>query len=647
VTDVASKVASGATDNSTHVKPGVEAPGADVCLRIARTRFAAGDLPDAYAWLARVADSPGPFVTWASAASTLTKFEALEPPAVRRSARVALAGSYTTSQLGSLLRVAGLRRRLHLDIYETGFDQYAQEILDPGSRLYEFRPDYVIIAPHDGSVGFPLLTTAGDIGPTLEAEVRRWRSLWEAVQANSSARVIQHNIAIRPETAWGHVATRVRGARDEMLRALNGDLAEAADENVLIVDCDRVAAATGKSRWFDNRYWHLAKQAVALDALPELARHTAAVVAAAEGLSSKCIALDLDNTLWGGVVAEDGLSGIQLGGSAQGEAFLAFHDYLLALRSRGVILAVASKNNEADAREPFEHHPDTRLRLDHFASFHANWNDKPSSLTAIARELNIGLDAIAFVDDNPAEREVVRQLLPDVEVVSLPPDPSGYVRALSDSLLFEMASLTSEDVARAGYYQARAAAAAGAERANSLDDFYASLGMEAFVAPFDELNLPRIAQLVGKTNQFNVTTRRHGANELREFMDDPRTITMYLRLRDQFGDHGLVAVLIAREESGVADIDTWLMSCRVIGRTVENEMLARLCALALERGITRLRGTFIPTAKNSVVQDVFEQFGFTLRSNNASAETWEYDIDERGIIDSEFIRPWTEPVAHA
>ncbi len=645
--NVETNLRSGASDELVQVKPDVDSPEPAFCLRMARARFAADDLAGAYAWLVRVADSPGPFVTWASAAGALAKFEAREAPPARRSARVALAGGYTTSQLGSLLRLAALRRRLRLEIYESGFDLYTQEILDPASALYDFAPDYVIIAPHDGSVGFRPLTEASDVERTLDDELRRWRSLWEAVQTNSSARVIQHNLAIRPVTAWGHVGMRVRGTRDEMLHALNARLAEAAGETTLIVDCDRIAAAVGKFRWFDDRYWHLAKQAVALDAIPELARHTAAVLAAAEGLSSKCIALDLDNTLWGGVVAEEGLEGIQLGGSPQGEAYVAFHEYLLALRSRGIILAVASKNNDADAREPFERHPDARLRIEDFAAFHANWDDKPTSLRAISSELGLGLEDIVFVDDNPAERVLVRQVLPEVEVVRMPPDPSGYVRALSDSLLFEMPSLTREDLGRAGHYRARTAAAACARETTSLDDFYASLEMEAHVAPFDELNLPRIAQLVGKTNQFNLTTRRHALSELRALMDDEKSITMYLRLRDQFGDHGLVAVMIAREESDVMDIDTWLMSCRVIGRTVEREMLARLCVLGLERGITRLRGTFIPTTKNGVVEKVFEGFGFTLRSTEVGTTTWEYDIDEQGIINSEFIRPWSEQVSYA
>lgn len=629
------------------LKSSAHAPDAGPLLQAARERAAAGDTAAAYRSLAGVAEFTGPFTAWAAAAALLAKLEAEEPPASRRRARVAVAGSYTTSQLGPLLRLAALRRGVHLELYEAGFGLYTQEILDPSSDLYAFAPDYVVIAPHEGAIGFPQLTDAADVDEALNGEVERWVTLWNAVRSHSSARVVQHMIAIRPETAWGHVAPRVGGTRDAMLSALNARLAEAAGAEVLTVDCDRIAGAFGKARWFDDRYWHLAKQAVALDALPELARHTAAVLTAAEGLSCKCVALDLDNTLWGGVIAEDGLSGIELGNGARGEAYVAFQEYLLALRSRGIILAVASKNNDADAREPFEQHPDTRLRLDDFAAFQANWNDKPSSLRAIARDLSIGLEAIVFVDDNPAEREIVHQVLPEVEVLPLPPDPSGYVRALSDSLLLEMAAVTSDDFRRAGQYQARAAAAAQASQAASLDEFYASLGMEALVAPFDELNLPRITQLVGKTNQFNVTTRRHGPQEIRAFMEDDRYVTMYLRLRDQFGDHGLVAVLVARHEGDVLDIDTWLMSCRVIGRTVENEMLSRLCALALDRGATRLRGTFVPTAKNAVVKDIFERFGFTHVLGDADEPTvWEYDIDEQGGIESDFIRAWAEPVAH-
>jgi FkbH-like protein len=631
-----------ARNGRERVAENTAARGPEDWLADARQKFVAGETAGAYMSLRRVADSRGSFRSWAAAAAALTKFEEHAAPPARRAVRLAIAGSYTTSQLGPLLRLAALRRGIAVELYETGFDLYVQEVLDPRSGLHAFGPDYVLFAPHEGTVLFPTLTDDGDVERTLDAEVSRWQSLWEAVRTHSGARVIQH----RPETALGHLSTRIRGSRDEMLRTLNVRLAQAAGD-VLIVDCDRIAGDLGKSRWFDDRFWHVAKQAVALDALPELARHTAAVLAGAEGLSSKCVVLDLDNTLWGGVIAEDGLAGIKLGGNAQGEAYVAFQEYLLALRSRGIILAVVSKNNDADAREPFERHPDMRLRLDDLAVFLANWDDKPTNLRAVASTLDIGLESLVFVDDNPAEREITRQLLPEIEVPELPPDASGYVRALSDTLLFESAKLTAEDLRRADQYKARAAAAVLRTQAGSLEDFYASLGMEALVAPFDELNMPRIAQLVGKTNQFNLTTRRHSEHELRAMADDDRYVTQYLRLRDKFGDHGLVAVLIAQVDGDVADIETWLMSCRVIGRTVENEMLMRLCESARGRDVRFLRGTFSPTAKNGLARDVFAQFGFRLLSADHGRTTWEYDIDEQGIISSDFIQPWRDAFAHA
>jgi FkbH-like protein len=622
-----------------------EMPEPALCLKIARELHRIGDHGLAFRWLGRIADTRGSFMAWASGAAALSKFERQAAPPARRSVRLAVAGTYTTSQLGRLLRLAALRRGIKVEVFETGFNAYVQEVLDPGSALYAFDPDYVLLAPHDGAIQFPAFSANPDA--MLDDEVARWQSLWQAITRHSRARVIQHNIAIRPESAWGHLSSRVPASRDEMLRALNTRLGSAAGDGVAIVDCDRIAATVGKNRWFDARYWHLAKQAVALDALPELARHTAAVLAGAEGLSSKCVVLDLDNTLWGGVIAEEGLAGLHLGDGPKGEPYVTFQEYLLALRARGILLAVVSKNNDHDAREPFLNHPDMRLRLADIAAFRANWTDKATNLRSVSEELNIGLDSLVFVDDSPAERQVVRQLLPEVEVPVLPTEASDYVRALSETLLFEASALTSEDLARADQYRVRAAAASLQQQAGSLEEFYASLGMEAFVAPFDELNLPRIVQLIGKTNQFNVTTRRHGRPEVLEFMHDPRCITQYLRLRDHFGDHGLVAVLIACQADDAYEIDSWLMSCRVIGRTVENEMLSRLCESVVQRGCSRVRGTFIPTAKNEVVRDVFAQLGFVLVASENGRTTWEYDITEKGIPTSEYIRPTPDALLHA
>jgi FkbH-like protein len=613
-----------------------ELPDPAACVQRARASFARGDVSDAYGWLLRVADQPSSFRTWASAATALRKFETQAPPASRRSVRVAIAGSYTTSQLGALLRLASLRRGVHVELHEADFDTYVQQILDPASALYAFDPDYVILAPHDGAIPFPPFSE--DVDAALDAEVSRWTALWDTVSRHSRARVIQHNIAIRPDGPWGHVSARVPGSREEMLRALNMRLARAATDGVLLVDCDRLAGAVGKSHWFDDRYWHLSKQAVALDALPHLARHTAAILAAAEGLSAKCVVLDLDNTLWGGVIAEDGLAGIALGNGPAGEAHVSFQEYLLALRSRGIILAVVSKNNDADAREPFEQHPDMRLALSDMSVFVANWTDKATNLRRVASELNIGLDALVFVDDNPAERQVVRQMLPEVEVIALPTEPAGYVRALADSLLFESAIVTADDLTRAEQYKARAAAAALEQETVSLEDFYASLAMEAVISPFDEMNLSRIVQLIGKTNQFNLTTRRHGLADVREFMDDDRYVTAYLRLRDRFGDHGLVALMIAEQQGEAMEIDTWLMSCRVIGRTVENAMFRRLCEAALEQGCTSVRGTFIRSAKNNIVADLFPRLGFDPISEGPEESRWAYDLSAIGLPASDHIR---------
>ena len=606
-------------------------------VKVARACFAAGDIDTAYRWLGRVGETRGPFRLWASAATSLSRFEARQLPATRRTVRVAVAGSYTTSHLGALLRVAALRRGIYVELYEAGFNSYAQELLDPGSALYRFDPDYVLIAPHEGSTSFPFLSS--EPAAALQQETARWTALWESVGRHSRARIIQHTIVTRPDSAWGHISVRVPGARDDLLRALNARLAEAADDRVLLVDCERVAGAFGKERWFDDRYWHTAKQAVALDALPDLARHTAAVLAAAEGLGSKCLVLDLDNTLWGGVIGEDGLAGIDVGRTSRGEAFVAFQHYLTALRSRGVLLAVVSKNNDVDAREPFERHPDMRLHLDDFAVFCANWDDKASNIKRVASQLNLGLDSFVFVDDNPAERQVVRHVLPEVDVIELPGEPDGYVRALADSLLFEGATVTSEDLARADQYRARAAAQDLEHQATSLEEFYASLDMEAFVAPFDELNVARIVQLIGKTNQFNLTTRRHGLAQVEAFMDDGRFITRYVRLRDRFGDHGLIALMIAKQDGLSIDIDTWLMSCRVIGRTVEDVMLSELCAIAAERGCTTIRGSFVPTSKNAVVADLFARLGFRQAAvHDDGSSTWTYDINDVGVHPNEYIR---------
>lgn len=618
---------------------GHEVPPADLCVKLARAHAREDNADEAYRWLTRVVDGGDSFTAWMAGAALLDELRQKAAPPVRRSVKVALTGSYTTSQLGAALRLAALRRGIDVTLFEGNYDQYRQELMDPASALYAFEPDYIVLALHAGAAELPHLSEAP--ADAVEEELRRWRSVWEQVAEQSTAQVIHHTFAIPPEEPLGHLTGRVSGSRHRMLQEVNARLPEDASDRVTFVDVDRLSGYFGKARWFDARYWHRSKQAVSLEALPLLARHSAAVIAAHLGLSRKCLVLDLDNTLWGGVIGEDGLSGIKLGsGDPRGEAFLAFQESILRLKERGIVLAVASKNNDADAREPFERHPDMRIRLDDISVFIANWDDKPANLQRIASTLDIGLDALVLVDDNPAEREIVRELLPGVEVVHLGPDPAGYARALADSLFFEPAMLTKEDRDRTAQYRARADAHQLRAQVDSIEDYYRNLGMRALVAPFDELHLPRVVQLIAKTNQFNLTTRRHDVATIRDFMSDPDCVHLYLRLRDRFADHGLVAVLIARHSRDALDIDTWLMSCRVIGRTVENEMLMHLCRHAEDLECSRLRGVFVPSPKNEIVRDLYANLGFTRLSDDGGATTWEYDIAAQGAITSEYIDEW-------
>jgi len=329
----------------------------------------------------------------------------------------------------------------------------------------------------------------------------------------------------------------------------------------------------------------------------------------------------------GGIAGEDGLTGIRLGHGPDGEAFTAFQSYIGKLKNKGIILAVCSKNNPDDAREIFEKHDGMRLSFDDIALFVTNWETKTDNLRLIAKTLNIGLDSLVLVDDNPVERQAIRTLLPEVEVIPLAADPAGYIRCLGGYLGFETWTWTSEDGQRAQSYRALARAAEMAPA--SLEEFHRGLRMKAAIRPFVADDLRRIEQLIGKTNQFNVTTRRHKMQNLRDFMADPRSIHFSLSLRDSFADHGLVAVMIAFVENEAATIDTWLMSCRVIGRTVEQEMLAHLAARAAEAGCKVLRGTYIPTTKNAMVKDLFARLGFDRTAGSEAGSEWQLALENR------------------
>jgi FkbH-like protein len=603
-----------------------EVPPSATSLALAHKYCEEGEYKQALEWCLRVTDGGDEYQSWYGAARLLPGILDEIEPELTRTVRLAVLGSFTTNQLTDLLRLMALRRGIRLEIYEAGYNQFQQEILDETSNLYASKPEVVLMVADEHEVALPRFSEDPDTA--VAKELQRWTTLWDTFGGRSDATIIQTDFVVPGDDPFGNLSRRLRGSRSSMLEELNRRLGEAAGERVVIASSERLAALYGKRQWQDPRYWTLAKQAVSLDALPLLTKHLVAVIAASLGLSRKCLVLDLDGTLWGGVVGEDGLGGIKLGPAAEGEAFVAFQEYLLALKERGVILAVCSKNDEATAKEPFEQHPDMRIKLDDLAAFVANWDPKAKNLTRIANSMDLSTDALTFVDDQPAERAAVRAALPEVDVIQLPADPAYYVSTLSSYPFFETTGYTSEDRHRASQYRARALLKEAEAEAHSLEEFLEGLEMKAIVADFDELHLNRIVQLIGKTNQFNLTGRRHSRAAVEKMVGDPGYVCFYLKLSDRLADHGLVGVVIGELSGDALEIDTLLMSCRVIGRTVETTMLDHLMMRGAELGAARVLGIYVPSAKNRQVADLYERHGFGLVSESDDQTTWELPVAE-------------------
>ncbi len=556
-------------------------------------------------------------------------------PPTTRTARLAVLCTYEHSELAEQLHTACLALGVEAELYLAPYGQLEQEVLAPGSGLAAFGPTHVLIACTTADLGFPEL--AQDAEALLAAEERRWETLWERLRRDHGARVLQHAFVVPDETPLGHLSLRLAASRVSLVRELNRRLAQSAAEEVLLVDCERLAARVGKRVWQDPRLWYAARRPVGAQAAPLLARETAAVLAADLGLAARCLVLDLDNTLWGGVLGEDGLEGIAVGEGPDGEAYAAFQEYVAALGRRGVVLAVASKNDREDARRAFTDKPGMRLRLEDFAVFVADWRRKPEQLAEIADTLGLGLDALVFADDSPAECAEVAAALPQVGVVCLDSPPSERVRTLAANARFELSSLSREDRERGRSYAARAGAARLRADSATLEDFWRSLQMRARTRALDAASLERAAQLTQKTNQFNLTLGRHSREEIERLSGDASAICRTLELEDRFANHGVIglAVLCASEhDDRTALIDTLLLSCRVIGRTAEVHMLSHLSAAALKRGFERMRGVYVPGPRNSLVADLYPRLGFSACEEE---RCWEYDLVARGPIASDFI----------
>jgi len=555
-----------------------------------------------------------------------------ELPATTPLLRLAVLSGFTLDQLAPLIDLNLAAAGAGAEIYTPAFGTFRQEILAADSGLYAFSPKVVFLATGWRDLAHvPLLTDDRDrVRERVRLEVRDLSAAWQTLHDRLGCQVLQNNFDLPPWRTLSNLDRTHPAGLGSYIAQVNQALAEQAPPFVTLHDVDHLAASAGRWAWHDERFFHHAKMPCAPEYLMEYAHSVAAILAAQAGLSRKCLVLDLDNTLWGGVIGDDGLGGIRIGqGDAESEAFHAFQKYVKALRDRGVILAVCSKNEDHIAREVFEKHPEMILRLDDIATFVANWTDKATNLRTIALNLNIGLNSLVLADDNPVERALVRRLAPEVAVPELPVDPVGYIQAIERHRYFELVSLGKEDFKRAEYYRTQAVREQAQASAASVEEFLESLQMTARVGPIDGATLERSAQLIARSNQFNLTTRRRSTAEILAMTGDDSWITLTVTLADRFGDYGLISVLLARIRDEKIEIDTWLMSCRVLKRTVEDLLLNHLAEEARRRGVRFLRGDYIPTPKNDLVREHYPRLGFQPAGAGDSGSTrWDLPIAE-------------------
>jgi len=462
----------------------------------------------------------------------------------------------------------------------------------------------------------------------VDSIVEQQMKLWGRLSADFSCHVVQHAFDLPDSDAYGYFSAALPGGRKRVIGKVNERMRAAAPAFVSILDTDAVQRQLG-ARWEDPLTWYNFQQTPSTDALPALAEEMTAHARAVLGLTRKVLVTDLDNTLWKGIIGEDGLDGIKVGpGSPAGEAHQQLQQWMLDLKSRGILLAVASKNNRADACLPFEKCPHMLLKLDDFAAFEANWIDKVTNLRTIAKKLSLGLESFVFLDDNPMEREWVRSQLPEVAVVELGPSVFHYVKDLARWNYFFGLTLSKEDLARAEQYQTEAARRELLASSESLDDFLRQLHLRASCTLVNEKNLARVTQLINKTNQFNLTTRRYTEAQVRQFAADPDGWAAAFQLSDRMGDYGLIGVILCVPDGSPEQwlIDTWLMSCRALGRQMEKFMFDRLIEAAQLRGVRKITGVFCPTAKNALVARHYDDLGFATLSSTPEKVRYELNL---------------------
>jgi FkbH-like protein len=580
-----------------------------------------------------------------TAGFVVSRYERLRSCVSLLSHRAFILRSFTIEPVIPLLRAAAFVNGIDLIVQTGDFNAYAQEILDPASRLYQFEPDIGIWALQTRDVAPELWEQYADLSPAeatgiISRVVTLFRDLIQTFRSHSQAPLIVHTLEMPPFVSQGILDRQLGASQAAAVEQINAELRNLAKAHigVYILDYDALIARHGRTRWYDERKWLVMRMPIAAEHLMDVANEWLRFVHPLTGKVCKVLVTDLDNTLWGGVVGEDGVEGIKVNSDYPGAAYRTLQRTMLDLYRRGIILAICSKNNLSDAMAVLESHQGMLLRLQHFAALRINWDDKVENLRAIAAELNVGIDTLAFLDDNPVERARVRTELPAVTVIELPDDPMGYALALRNTPVFERLSLSSEDHERGRYYAEQRQRLELERNVASLEGFYEALQQEVKIAPVTSETLVRVAQLTQKTNQFNLTTRRYSEQQIAEMAASPNWGVYTLGVKDRFGDNGIVGVAITHDTEDVSEIDTFLLSCRVIGRTVETALLAFLVKQSRARGKTCLQGWFIPTKKNTPAKEFYSTHKFRLLTERGGETLWSVDVRDTEIACPPWIR---------
>lgn len=541
---------------------------------------------------------------------------------------VAVLSNCSTQYLAQAMRGYGFEKKLSINIWEADYDAIDIAINDSASPLYTGKNDYVFLLFSTKKLQgkFYASNHKANFANEFLQEVE---NIVQTVSEKIKTNFIVCNLPEEQESVFGNFGNKTADSFIYQTRKINFELMQLAEKtaNVFVADIAGLAAAKGKAYCFDSRLYVNADVIWSLDFTADVAVNTVQILESFVGSSKKCLILDLDNTTWGGIIGDDGVEGIQIGELGNGKSFTQLQQWAKALKERGIILAVCSKNTEEIAKEPFEQHPDMKLRLEDISVFVANWDNKADNIRYIQSVLNIGFDSMVFLDDNPFEREMVKTHIPQLTVPNLPEDPSEYISYLNTLNLFETVSYTSEDKERTKQYQEEASRVIAREKFTDEKDFLVSLNMVSEVKAFDAFTTPRVAQLTQRSNQFNLRTIRYSEEDVKQISSSADYVTFTFNLADKFGDHGLIAVVILKKQNAKElFVDTWIMSCRVLKRGVEQFTLAELMNWTKANGFEKINGQFISTPKNAIVKNHYQDLGFT--SVNEIEGLWSLSITD-------------------